>query len=117
FFFSSRRRHTRFSRDWSSVVSSSDLPRALVPGAALVGGRSDHVTNSDIACDDGAQHLQSPAQVVLLAARSLDVRPVSSSDLYQRGNAGLSQQMDACNDEAARRGMERNLPRAFSIGK
>src|SRR5690606_40673519 len=28
FFFSSRRRHTRFSRDWSSDVCSSDL-RAL----------------------------------------------------------------------------------------
>src|SRR5690606_41187006 len=29
FFFSSRRRHTRFSRDWSSDVCSSDLPRKL----------------------------------------------------------------------------------------
>src|SRR5436309_4725977 len=28
FFFSSRRRHTRFSRDWSSDVYSSDLARA-----------------------------------------------------------------------------------------
>src|SRR6266511_4127370 len=28
FFFSSRRRHTRFSRDWSSDVCSSDLPDA-----------------------------------------------------------------------------------------
>src|SRR5690606_39553560 len=27
FFFSSRRRHTRFSRDWSSDVCSSDLDR------------------------------------------------------------------------------------------
>src|SRR5690606_40023539 len=27
FFFSSRRRHTRFSRDWSSDVCSSDLER------------------------------------------------------------------------------------------
>src|SRR2546422_3368310 len=27
FFFSSRRRHTRCSRDWSSDVCSSDLPR------------------------------------------------------------------------------------------
>src|SRR5690606_39091845 len=27
FLFSSRRRHTRFSRDWSSDVCSSDLPR------------------------------------------------------------------------------------------
>src|SRR6266511_5664513 len=30
FFFSSRRRHTRFSRDWSSDVCSSDL--VTVPG-------------------------------------------------------------------------------------
>src|SRR5215475_1519386 len=29
FFFSSRRRHTRFSRDWSSDVCSSDLAGAL----------------------------------------------------------------------------------------
>src|SRR5690606_40329205 len=27
FFFSSRRRHTRFSRDWSSDVCSSDLAK------------------------------------------------------------------------------------------
>src|SRR6266436_1803923 len=30
FFFSSRRRHTRCSRDWSSDVCSSDLPLAPV---------------------------------------------------------------------------------------
>src|SRR5690606_40548037 len=38
FFFSSRRRHTRFSRDWSSDVCSSDLaaPRA----GTMVGGRA-----------------------------------------------------------------------------
>src|SRR5207302_2692824 len=29
FFFSSRRRHTRFSRDWSSDVCSSDLQGSL----------------------------------------------------------------------------------------
>src|SRR5690606_39516343 len=29
FFFSSRRRHTRFSRDWSSDVCSSDLIEAM----------------------------------------------------------------------------------------
>src|SRR2546429_2969461 len=29
FFFSSRRRHTRCSRDWSSDVCSSDLPAAV----------------------------------------------------------------------------------------
>src|SRR5690606_39374957 len=30
FFFSSRRRHTRFSRDWSSDVCSSDLQSGLL---------------------------------------------------------------------------------------
>src|SRR5690606_40805998 len=30
-FFSSRRRHTRFSRDWSSDVCSSDLPKVPTP--------------------------------------------------------------------------------------
>src|SRR5690606_41184634 len=30
FFFSSRRRHTRFSRDWSSDVCSSDLGPVLI---------------------------------------------------------------------------------------
>src|SRR5690606_40226803 len=34
FFFSSRRRHTRFSRDWSSDVCSSDLPSRPSSGAA-----------------------------------------------------------------------------------
>src|SRR5690606_40652311 len=37
FFFSSRRRHTRFSRDWSSDVCSSDLAGgAAAPQARLV---------------------------------------------------------------------------------
>src|SRR5690606_39636535 len=31
FFFSSRRRHTRFSRDWSSDVCSSDLTEQTSP--------------------------------------------------------------------------------------
>src|SRR5690606_40351332 len=34
FFFSSRRRHTRFSRDWSSDVCSSDLLRVAVTDSA-----------------------------------------------------------------------------------
>src|SRR5690606_40120649 len=35
FFFSSRRRHTRFSRDWSSDVCSSDLHDDLTHFLAL----------------------------------------------------------------------------------
>src|SRR5690606_40280918 len=44
FFFSSRRRHTRFSRDWSSDVCSSDLIHAIavllgqVPASFRLGG-------------------------------------------------------------------------------
>src|SRR5690606_39983766 len=37
--FSSRRRHTRFSRDWSSDVCSSDLPAAPPRRAARRGRR------------------------------------------------------------------------------
>src|SRR2546427_8686293 len=35
FFFSSRRRHTRFDCDWSSDVCSSDLPRAAIWSSPL----------------------------------------------------------------------------------
>src|SRR4051812_22177987 len=35
FFFSSRRRHTRLTCDWSSDVCSSDLQRALDPRRVL----------------------------------------------------------------------------------
>src|SRR5207253_6521014 len=39
-FFSSRRRHTRWPRDWSSDVCSSDLTLDVLPGiAAAVAGR------------------------------------------------------------------------------
>src|SRR5256886_17407960 len=37
FFFSSRRRHTRFDCDWSSDVCSSDLDPILLVGAAILG--------------------------------------------------------------------------------
>src|SRR5690606_39378490 len=49
FFFSSRRRHTRFSRDWSSDVCSSDLMtqspevRQLLP---LLPAEDEHLQHS-----------------------------------------------------------------------
>src|SRR5690606_40974122 len=48
FFFSSRRRHTRFSRDWSSDVCSSDLT-PFGPGAMLTvpGGTSVVIAGLD----------------------------------------------------------------------
>src|SRR6266511_3180090 len=48
FFFSSRRRNTRFSRDWSSDVCSSDLVRTLAPCKNVVGDWAW----VDVGCDE-----------------------------------------------------------------
>src|SRR5271165_5525699 len=51
FFFSSRRRHTIFSRDWSSDVCSSDLAgQAVMAGAARDDGPDvdDHLIADDV---------------------------------------------------------------------
>src|SRR5690606_39286039 len=40
--FSSSRRHTRFSRDWSSDVCSSDLIPGVVDGALIVYHQPGH---------------------------------------------------------------------------
>src|SRR5699024_11859420 len=51
FFFSSRRRHTRSKRDWSSDVCSSDLPQSLVTSPVSAtsmppqGNARDHPTS------------------------------------------------------------------------
>src|SRR2546429_3727596 len=42
FFFSSRRRHTRCSRDWSSDVCSSDLVFLMADSSILDGNRWPH---------------------------------------------------------------------------
>src|SRR5690606_39452227 len=42
FFFSSRRRHTRFSRDWSSDVCSSDLQLGQ-SSSTLSGGEAQRI--------------------------------------------------------------------------
>src|SRR3712207_4769820 len=39
FFFSSRRRHTRYWRDWSSDVCSSDLASLFTNAVEILGGR------------------------------------------------------------------------------
>src|SRR2546427_1229874 len=50
FFFSSRRRHTRFDCDWSSDVCSSDLFMGRAPLSTLVGFNAT-INYSDIRAD------------------------------------------------------------------
>src|SRR2546422_6750289 len=63
FFFSSRRRHTRCSRDWSSDVCSSDLWRNLTP---------------------------MPAQMIDGRAIAAKVREEVAADVQELGDVGLS---------------------------
>src|SRR6267378_5316516 len=69
FFFSSRRRHTRSLRDWSSDVCSSDLPFRIVNRAQYqqsdCGGTCQAVNNSNEQRAQGvkkAQPVKRPAQ-------------------------------------------------------
>src|SRR5690606_34632627 len=53
FFFSSRRRHTRFSRDWSSDVCSSDLFGFCVSSGLHLGlGKSKLIGEWCISCNE-----------------------------------------------------------------
>src|SRR5690606_40109534 len=52
FFFSSRRRHTRFTRDWSSDVCSSDLVEAILASVAAL--RADPVLSRWLATRSAA---------------------------------------------------------------
>src|SRR5690606_40619473 len=95
FFFSSRRRHTIFSRDWSSDVCSSDLPgegfgalvdldtgnhaqiiEVLCKGDAVAGGLADGFVEQDDTANvirdaiGGEQHLRSEERRVGKECRS-----------------------------------------------
>src|SRR5690625_7726078 len=52
FFFSSRRRHTRWPRDWSSDVCSSDLQLLELVKNALVGGHDELGVRQLLGCSD-----------------------------------------------------------------
>src|SRR5690606_41164435 len=48
FFFTSRRRHTRFSRDWSSDVCSSDLQFLISSAAPIAKTETTRVEKANI---------------------------------------------------------------------
>src|SRR5690606_40761996 len=66
FFFSSRRRHTRFSRDWSSDVCSSDLTTLVIAHRlSTVIGADEIIVLQDGQIAERGRHAE------LLAARGL----------------------------------------------
>src|SRR5690606_41092841 len=85
FFFSSRRRHTRFSRDWSSDVCSSDLaPRVRVhrgPDIArlVLYARKLHRVLVSVRAIETGDELDRPAGLVPHDSRNPEQR---RADLY-----------------------------------
>src|SRR5690606_39894472 len=71
FFFSSRRRHTRFSRDWSSDVCSSDLTLLAMVDAS-VGGK----TAVDVPAGKNLVGAFHPAAAVVADPEVLQTLPV-----------------------------------------
>src|SRR5690606_39384291 len=75
FFFSSRRRHTRFSRDWSSDVCSSDLGLAHRGKKVLLIDIDSQANSSKVLIDD-YQKLNANESVysTIIERQSLPVR-------------------------------------------
>src|SRR3989442_11224969 len=69
FFFSSRRRHTRCGRDWSSDVCSSDLERVSDLGQSVAAPGLADIALYEGRLGDAAQLLQQGAAVALQAGR------------------------------------------------
>src|SRR2546430_3698966 len=98
FFFSSRRRHTRFDCDWSSDVCSSDLIRSDLPAGSRIRGAilCDYLKNLDwrhrqarkagkitrsIRSEEHTSELQSQSNLVcrlLLEKKNRTLSPVST---------------------------------------
>src|SRR5690625_5893000 len=80
FFFSSRRRHTRWPRDWSSDVCSSDLATVFV----------ETITNDPIfvaIMPAGAAHIVIPAALPRDAKAAVFIRSEEhTSELQSRGH-------------------------------
>src|SRR5699024_7299973 len=80
FFFSSRRRHTRSKRDWSSDVCSSDLSLKEVPAGTSVGYGGNYVTKKDeklavlpIGLGDGFSRVLSNKGYVLVGGQKANI--------------------------------------------
>src|SRR5260370_18117184 len=78
FFFSSRRRHTRFKCDWSSDVCSSDL--VCLPGKAYLGlnlkviPQASSETDKLIDAAVSAEPVKAPSSVKIAVTATRDMR-------------------------------------------
>src|SRR5690606_40617424 len=92
FFFSSRRRHTRFSRDWSSDVCSSDLISSI---GALTGspGRFVHYAGSKAAVDTMTKGLA--VEVAREGIRINAIRPgMIDTPIHEIGRASCRERVE-----------------------
>src|SRR5690606_40598855 len=71
FFFSSRRRHTRFSRDWSSDVCSSDLVALGVAGGIFQTVLGNPLASPDILGVSGGASAAAAFAIVVLGLSGL----------------------------------------------
>src|SRR5690606_41141625 len=80
-FFSSRRRHTRFSRDWSSDVCSSDLTQIINCETEVLNEKFSisSVTFLMVLCSD--------LYISFVGSSSVTFRPLSSKYNLQIGRA------------------------------
>src|SRR5690554_2942310 len=67
---SSRRRHTRCGRDWSSDVCSSDLRRKQIPSIGCIGCQGSNHTTQLINADTDTRHLQKITFLLFTDVRS-----------------------------------------------
>src|SRR5476651_1816191 len=79
FFFSSRRRHTRYWRDWSSDVCSSDL----VGVPALVFARRHDVKNEQLTSDRKSTRLNSSHANISYAVFCLKKKKNVADKIFQ----------------------------------
>src|SRR5690606_39768266 len=91
FFFSSRRRHTRFSRDWSSDVCSSDLvdPHLVHPEADGFerSRRAQRDRTTFVVLDQDAEHfelIRCALALVLLGPERSEERRVGKECSYRQ---------------------------------
>src|SRR5690349_24514524 len=81
FFFSSRRRHTRSLRDWSSDVCSSDLIKS---GIVVLGGEKDGKANLLVAFTSDLTKKYRAGDIVKELSKTFGGRGGGKPDMAQR---------------------------------